>query len=98
MMREGTVSDSVSTAVCPAKRLVTRSTTTGSGMRGNYCPSVLRRQHPEQLAGFPNSGDQRIDVVYVVIDVEGGSGGRRDSQPTHQRLDALMPTANTDAH
>src|SRR5258708_36993170 len=97
MMPEGTVSDSVSTAVCPAKRLVTRSTTTGSGMRGNYGPSVLRRQHPEQLAGFPNSGDQRIDVVDVVIDVEGRSGGRRYSQATHQRLGAMMARANTDA-
>src|SRR6267154_3439833 len=97
MMPEGTVSDSVSTAVCPAKRLVTRSTTTGSGMRGNYGPTVLRRQHPEKLARFPNSGDQRIDAVDVVIDVEGRAGGRRDSQATHQRLGAVMARANTDA-
>src|SRR5712691_6053147 len=97
MAPEGTLSESASTAVCPAKRLVTRSTTTGSGMRGSYDATVLRRQHPEELTGLPDSGHQRVDVVDVVIDVERRPCGRRHSQATHQRLGAMMARANTDA-
>src|SRR5690349_2567677 len=98
MTPDGTVSDSASTAVCPAKRFVTLSTMTGSGMRRSYCDGTATLgRHPEELTGLPDSGHQCIDVVDVIIDVEGRSRGRGDSQTTHQRLSAVMARANTDA-
>src|SRR5260370_31308128 len=97
MMPDGTLSESASTAVCPAKRLVTRSTTTtGSdigpetkgdgtwGKGGGLCGNA------EKLSRFPDSRNQSVDVVDVVIDVERRPCGGPHSQATHQRLCAVM--------
>src|SRR6266853_2613909 len=51
----------------------------------------------EKLTRFPDSRNQSVDIVDVVIDVERRPCGGRHSQATHQRLCAMMARANTDA-
>src|SRR5438105_545923 len=105
MMPEGTLRESASTAVCPAKRLVTRSTMTGSAMdstnyrrrgKGEGGSGVLRG-NAEELARFPYGSDESVDVVDVIIDVEGRARGRGNTQAPHQRLGAVVTGADTDA-
>src|SRR6266516_1029509 len=106
MMPEETLRESASTAVCPAKRFVTRSTMTGSGIAPtNYGgrrkgeggnEGVVLRGNAEQLPSFAHSSHESVNVVDVIIDVEGRPRGRRHAQPAHQRLRAMMASANTD--
>src|SRR6201988_2947587 len=105
MSPEGTLRESASTAVWPAKRFVTRSTTTGSDMDDKARrPDVETSRRPEKLCGhseqfprLPERAYERVDVVHVIIDVEGSASRRRHAQPPHQRLRAVMTRANTDA-
>src|SRR5467141_1893505 len=105
MMPEGTLNESASTAVWPAKRLVTRSTMTGSAMppqakgegRRGKGEAWSLRGDAEQLASLTHSGDEGVDVVDVIIDVEGRARGRRNAQSSHQRLRAVVAGPNTDA-
>src|SRR6267143_6572165 len=101
MMPEGTLRDSASTAVWPAKRLVTRSTMTGSAIPpkttgvGKWRKGLGRNS--EQFARLAHRGDQSIDVIDVIVDVEGRARGRRHAQATHQGLRAVVAGPNTDA-
>src|SRR3989441_2864341 len=103
MMPEGTLNESASTAVCPAKRLVTRSKMTGSDMPpqtmgvGKWRKGWGLGRYSEQLAGLAYGRDEGVDVVHVIIDVERGTRGRGDAEPAHQRLGAVVAGPNTDA-
>src|SRR2546425_8928097 len=103
MMPEGTLNESASTAVCPAKRLVTRSTMTGSDMPpqttgvGKWRKGWGLGRYSEQLAGLAYGRDEGVDIVHVIIDVERGTRGRGDAEPAHQRLGAVVAGPNTDA-
>src|SRR5204862_3080053 len=40
---------------------------------------------------------ETLDVINVIIDVEGCAGRRGDAEPPHQRLGAMMARADADA-
>src|SRR2546422_11686961 len=94
MMPEGTLNESASTAVCPAKRLVTRSTMTGSDMPpqttgvGKWRKGWVLGRYSEQLAGLADGRDEGVDVVHVIIDVERGTRGRGDAAPADHGVGA----------
>src|SRR6267378_8328131 len=54
-------------------------------------------RNAEQLSGFTHRGNERVDVVHVVVDVERCARCRRHAEPPHQRLRAVMPGADADA-
>src|SRR5438093_1688998 len=68
----------------------------GEGERGKGDAEFLR-WNAEKLSGLAHCGDEGVDVVDVIIDVEGCARGRRDAQATHQRLSAVVAGPNTDA-
>src|SRR5947199_3375042 len=49
----------------------------------------------EDLLDLLDARDERVGVVHVVVDVEGGACGRGEVEPLHERLGAVV--ARTDA-
>src|SRR5215210_2464987 len=51
---------------------------------------TLYRERPEELAGVRERLDQRIYLVLGVVQVEARPRRRRDAEPAHQRLGAVV--------
>src|SRR5207245_9605096 len=66
----------------------------GPGSAPDTCRT--RSTSGEDLLPLLDSGEERIDVVEIVVDVEGGPRGRGEIEPLHEGLGAVMPGTDAD--
>src|SRR5437667_608588 len=66
----------------------------GPGSGPDTCRT--RSTSGEDLLDLLDAGDERVDVVEIVVDVEGGPRGRGKIEALHEGLGAVMPGTDAD--
>src|SRR5437867_8098897 len=66
----------------------------GPGSAPDTCRT--RSTSGEDLLHLLDTGDERIDVVEIVVDVEAGTRGRGEIEPLNEELGAVMRVTDAD--